>query len=211
MGNVIANTVTADISGSTAVAADTITVDAEEKAPGTILALNTGTGNENTELGNAESSSSSDAPINLNANILAIMVSISGTGIVAVNGAFSGNVIADTVKATVFDSTVLAGVTGTKGNYSSTNSGAGVSVTTNTNSSIMALTVGVAGSGIEMCIRDSYWGIEYRRYARRVVGFTGGGHRRRDGYKQLRGGRLGGGEHPHLFDHDRAGERLRNG
>ncbi|MFY9853591.1 MAG: hypothetical protein WAK26_06920, partial [Terracidiphilus sp.] len=146
MGNVIANTVTAEISGSDVSAAGNISVDAEEKAPDTSVAP-PNVGNEQSTL-TSDVPSSSAAPINLDANILAVMVSVAGTGIVAVNGAFSGNVITDTVEASVVNSTVLAGVTGTKGNYSVKNSSADVDVTTNTNSSISALTVGVAGSGI---------------------------------------------------------------
>ena len=80
----------------------------------------------------------------LDCNILAIMVSIAGSGGVAVNAALSGNVIANTVKADIDDSTVLAGYN-TSGTIVSTS--AGVTMSALSQNAIMAVTVGVAGSG----------------------------------------------------------------
>jgi len=46
--------------------------------------------------------------LDLSGNILAVMVSVAGTGIVAVNGAFSGNVISNTIKADIVHSDVVS-------------------------------------------------------------------------------------------------------
>jgi len=142
MGNVIADTTTAEIDDSTVSAEDGVAIDAEEGAPGTVGTSTTLTSQQSAML-STDMPSSSSAPIGniLDSNILAIMVSVSGTGIVAVNGAFSGNVIADTVTATVSNSKVYAGET-------VANPSSYVDLTTSANSVISALTVGVAGSGI---------------------------------------------------------------
>ncbi|MCK4501804.1 MAG: hypothetical protein KAU22_02140, partial [Desulfuromonadales bacterium] len=74
------------------------------------------------------------SPIDLDANILAIMISVAGSGTVAVNGAFTGNVITNDISATIESSTV-------------TSSAGDVVIDADSNAGIIALTVGVAGSG----------------------------------------------------------------
>ena len=50
-----------------------------------------------------------NSPIPADDNILAVMVGVAGTGTVAVNAVLSGNVIVNTVRADIIDSTVKAG------------------------------------------------------------------------------------------------------
>ena len=140
MGNAIANQVFAEVTDNSTVTAEgAVTIEAQDVAPSFIPGL-TMTSGDSTELDSQTSSS----PISLSGNILAIMVSVAGTGGVAVNAALSGNVITNTVEANIIGSTVLAGYN-TSGALVS--SSAGVSMSALSQDAIMAVTVGVAGSG----------------------------------------------------------------
>ncbi len=101
MGNAIANTVKARITGSTVNAAGDVSLLAQDIAPSLIPtwivpADQAATLNENLD----------GSPVDLTGNILAVMVSVAGTGGVAVNGALSGNAITNTVLTEIDGSTI---------------------------------------------------------------------------------------------------------
>ncbi|BCS96179.1 hypothetical protein DSLASN_18110 [Desulfoluna limicola] len=145
MGNVIANDTSAMISGSTVTAADDITLAARDLAPSAVPFMTAigsfipdDDGDSSAEDTRSSRSKLSDAlqgsPIDPNSNIVAVLVSVAGTGGVAVNGAFTGNIITNDVEAAIVDSTV----TSTSGD---------IILDSDSSAGIMALTVGVAGSG----------------------------------------------------------------
>ncbi|MFO7964214.1 MAG: LEPR-XLL domain-containing protein [Desulfobacterales bacterium] len=152
LGNVIANGVTASILDSIIAAMGDVRLYASDLAPSLLPAWMVPEDradelNENLE----------DSPVDLEGNILAVMVSVAGSGGVAVNGAFSGNVITNTIAGTIDDSIVLAGATHADAynsadgldadDYAITEEGAGVVLDAKSRAAIMALTIGVAGSG----------------------------------------------------------------
>ena len=137
MGNAIVNSTLAEVTGSTVTAANSVTISAQDIAPSVIPGLPA-------SVQSSVNSATSGSPIPLSGNILALMVSVAGTGGVAVNGVLSGNLISNTIRADVIGSTVLAGYD-TSGTL--VNSTAGVTMTALSQDAIMALTVGVAGSG----------------------------------------------------------------
>ncbi len=139
LGNAVANNVTATIADSTVVARGHVTVAAADTAPSVIPAWML-SDEQKAKLDTALE----DSPIDLDANILAVMVSVAGSGSVAVSGALSGNVVTNTIRADIAGSTVLAGVN-TGGEI--VNPAAGVSVTSLSDAGIIAVTVGVGASG----------------------------------------------------------------
>ncbi|TFH17573.1 MAG: hypothetical protein E4H02_02555, partial [Lentisphaerales bacterium] len=139
MGNVIVNSITATISSCTVTAGDDVSLTALDLAPSVIPEWMVPDDRED-ELND----SLIDCPVPLNSNILAVMVSVAGTGGVAVGVALSGNVIANTVLAQIVGSTVRAGV---EADGTVTNSSADVLLTADSSSGIIAITVGVGGSG----------------------------------------------------------------
>src|SRR5208283_1024323 len=130
MGNVISNTVTALISGSTVTAAGDITVTAQDIAPSVIPTWMVPANTQSTI-----NSDLSGSPIDPTANILALMVSVAGSGTVAVNGAISGNVISNTIEADIIDSSTVQ------------STGGKLDLEADSKAGIIAVTVGVAGSG----------------------------------------------------------------
>ncbi len=142
LGNYVGDTVTAAIdNGSTVKADDNVSVSVEDVAPSFLSWDLTGTtSNQQTALTNALAGS----PISLTGNILAVMVSVAGSGSVAVSAALSGNIVHNVLDADIADSTVLAGVD-QSGNV--TNPDAGVSLSATSGAGITAITVGVGGSG----------------------------------------------------------------
>jgi hypothetical protein len=135
MGNVVADTATAHIEDSVVTAAGDVTLTASDIAPSVVPfmdAVGDYVLDETTksDLENALNNS----PLDPGANILSVNVSVAGTGGVAVNGAFTGDVIANTVATEISDSTV----TSTFGD---------IVLDSDSDTGIIALTVGVAGSG----------------------------------------------------------------
>ncbi len=127
LGNVIHNTLTSLITGSTIRAAGRVALSAKDVAPGLLpewMLPDDKKEQVNTAL--------EDSPIDLDCNILAVMVSISGSGTVAVSGTASGNVIINTITADIVSSRVNSGPLGLEAS---------------TDSGIIALTVGVGASG----------------------------------------------------------------
>ncbi|MBU4038017.1 MAG: hypothetical protein KKA35_16475, partial [Proteobacteria bacterium] len=135
MGNLVSNDTSALISDSTVTADDNITLSAQDIAPGAIPfmdAIGEYVMDEQTREDLADALAGS--PVDPTANILSLMVSVAGTGGVAVNGAFTGNMIENDIQATITDSDV----TSTSGN---------LVLDAESRAGILALTVGVAGSG----------------------------------------------------------------
>ena len=131
LGNVIADTVTSTVSNSTVTAAGDIGLTAKDIAPTVIPTWLVPSGTQS-----SISDALSGSPIDPTANILAINISVAGTGGVAVNGAFTGNDIGNTVKADIL-------------NHSTVHSNTGhVDLEAKSKAGILAATVGVAGSGI---------------------------------------------------------------
>ncbi|MCP3849676.1 MAG: hypothetical protein GY694_05490, partial [Gammaproteobacteria bacterium] len=136
MGNVIANTSSAIISSDSVVTASgNISLLADDINPGVVPFMDA-VGEY--ILGEDQKQGLSDAlagtPFDPSANIVSLMVSVAGSGGVAVNGAFTGNVITNTVTASIDDSDVRS-------------TGGDISITSDSRAGILALTVGVAGSG----------------------------------------------------------------
>jgi hypothetical protein len=131
MGNVIANDVTAVISVSTVTAGKDVTVKAEDVPPSLIPAWIVPADRADELNDNLAGS-----PVDLDGNILAIMVSVAASGTVAVNASFMGNVITNDVQAIIDHSTVT------------TTNGGKIDLDADSGAGIIALTVGVAGSGV---------------------------------------------------------------
>ena len=98
LGNAIANSTRAEISGSTITAAGDVLLTAAEESPMMDPLL----GVVSKYLMDAETMSAFEdalagTPIDPTANILSLNVSVAGTGGVAINGAFTGNSITNTV------------------------------------------------------------------------------------------------------------------
>jgi len=140
LGNAVANDVTAEISGSTVMAGGDVSLLASDIAPAIIPSMGLPPGEQATL-----DDSLSGSPVDPQGNILAIMVSVAGSGQTAVSGALMGNVITNTVETMVDDSTVLAGVNADTGGV--LNAAADVSAAALSRAGIMAITVGVGGSG----------------------------------------------------------------
>ncbi len=131
MGNVIANDVTAVISDSTVTAGKDVTVKAEDVPPSLIPSWIVPADRADELNDNLAGS-----PVDLDGNILAIMVSVAASGTVAVNASFMGNVITNDVQAIIDHSTVA------------TTNGGKIDLDADSGAGIIALTVGVAGSGV---------------------------------------------------------------
>jgi hypothetical protein len=168
MGNVIANDVWAKISNSTVTAAGDISLAAEDKAPNVIPFMDA-VGDyvpdddgdpdaEDTRSTRARLAAAVDgSPVDLDTNILSLMVSVAGTGGVAVSGAFTGNVIANSIEAAIDNSTV----TSTSGN---------ITIDTDSKAGIIALTVGVAGSGAVAINATGFGNVITNTVAARIQG-----------------------------------------
>ena len=142
MGNAVANTVTAAISGSTVTAQGDVALAASDidiapsAIPDWIVPAD-----KMDEIND----SLEDSPIDLDANILALNLSIAGSGVVAVNGVLSGNVITNRVKAVIDDgSTVKAGYDG----EDIINAAAAVALAANSRARIISITAGVGAAGV---------------------------------------------------------------
>ncbi|HET57765.1 MAG TPA: hypothetical protein ENN35_04900, partial [Deltaproteobacteria bacterium] len=140
MGNVIANHVLATITGSTVTAVNDIILEASDIAPSAIPAWMVPADkmddiNESLE----------DSPIDLDANIVALNISVAGSGAVAVNGALTGNVIANTVRADIDDASIVRA--GIDLDDVVVNAAAAVGLLASSRSRIIAITVGVGASG----------------------------------------------------------------
>ena len=144
MGNAISNHVLAQITDSTVTAYDSVAISAEDEAPSAIPTWIVPSSYQSSL--NSNVNGSSEPTSILDCNILAVVVSIAGTGGVAVNGVVSGNVIANTVRADIIDSTVLAGYNASR-TLVNTGASAYMSLSATSANAIMALTVGIAGSG----------------------------------------------------------------
>ena len=139
MGNVVANTASAVIaSGAVVTSAGNIELLASDTNPNLLDSSGGLDALTGYILGDEQKGALDDAltgsPIDPNVNILSLMVSVSGSGGVAVNGAFTGNVISNTVTTSINNSTV-------------TSTGGDIHLISDSRAGILALTVGVAGSG----------------------------------------------------------------
>ena len=135
LGNSIANDTSAAISGSTVTTSGDITLSAAEEAPSMVPLMDEiGDYVLDAETKDALEASLSGSPVDLDTNILSLNVSVAGTGGVAVNGAFTGNTITNSVSTEIDDSTV-------------TSTGGDIILNSTSDAGILALTVGVAGSG----------------------------------------------------------------
>jgi hypothetical protein len=105
MGNVIANNTSAVISGSEITAEGDININANDIAP-TMIPLMDAVGSYITDAKTAQALKDglSGTPFDPTANIISLMVSVAGTGGVAVNGAFTGNIISNNIEALIHDS-----------------------------------------------------------------------------------------------------------
>ena len=165
LGNVVANNVTATIDDSFVAAEGDVTISASDIAPSLIPFMDAvgdkapdddaGDDNETTK-DKLEDALDGSPLTDLNGNILAVMLSVAGSGGVAVNVGLSGNVVTNTVQATIGDSTVLTGAThsGTydamvldTSDFEITETDADLRLTTLSKAGITAFTVGVAASG----------------------------------------------------------------
>src|SRR5208283_386720 len=139
MGNSITDTVTSLISSSTVTAAGDITVTAQDIAPSVIPGLAVSLNSlQTSQPSSSQQESVSGALGSLfdpTANILALMVSVAGTGGVAVNGAFSGNDISNTIEADVINASSVISRSGE------------LDLEAQSSAGIIAATIGVAGSG----------------------------------------------------------------
>jgi hypothetical protein len=130
LGNAVANTVTAAIGGGSFVtAAGDVTLRASDIAPSLIPDWII-PANRAAEL----NSNLEGSPVDLSGNILSAMVSVAASSSVAVNAAVVGNVIVHTTDAYVSDSEVHS-------------TGGAVDIDALSKAGIVALTIGVAGSG----------------------------------------------------------------
>src|SRR5208283_3502552 len=135
LGNAVSDKVTATITDSTVKAYGDVLLSAEDVAPSLIPEWGLSSSDQN-QLNNALSGS----PISLTGNILAVMVSVAGSGDVAVGASLMGNVITNTVETEISGGSVKAGV-----NSSGTiiNSLADIMLTTLSDDGIVAISVGV--------------------------------------------------------------------
>jgi hypothetical protein len=140
LGNVIVNTVTARITGSTVYAYDDVSLTARDIAPSIIPDWIVPSDDQDDLDGFLE-----DSPADLtNANILAVLVGVAGAGSTAVNVSLSGNSITNTIAASIDDSTVRSGVSAAG---ATTHAGSDVSLSALSGSRILAITAGVGASG----------------------------------------------------------------
>lgn len=139
LGNGIANDITASILDSTVTAGGNIEVAALDVAPSVIPAWIL-TDEQQALL----DESLEDSSVDLDANILAVMISVAGSGSTAVSGSLSGNVITNTVQASIVRSTVLVGV---DANGIIVDPNADLILTSLSENGILAITVGVGTAG----------------------------------------------------------------
>jgi hypothetical protein len=152
LGNAVANDVTAAISDSTVWAGGDVALLAADVAP-SILPSWMLPADKQEKLDEALDGS----PLEPEANILAIMVSVAGSGSVAVSASLMGNVVTNDVLTSIDDSTVLAGVVHSATydsnngldatDYAISTNDADITLTTLSDAAIMAITVGVGASG----------------------------------------------------------------
>ena len=129
LGNMVTNNVRSTVTGSTVTAAGDIVLSAQDLAPSIIPAWIV------PDQYQADLDSClEDSPIDLDANILSATVNVAGGG-VAVNVALVGNLIVNTTKAMISSSTV----TSTTGK---------VDLSSDSESGITSINVGVAGGGV---------------------------------------------------------------
>ena len=128
LGNMVTNNVRSTVTGSTVTAAGDIVISAQDLAPSIIPAWIVPTQYQ-ADLDKCLN----DSPIDLDANILSATVNVAAGG-VAVNVALVGNLIVNTTKAMISSSTV-------------TSSTGKVDLSSDSESGIISLNVGVAGSG----------------------------------------------------------------
>ena len=136
LGNAIANDTSAVIDGSSITVAGDVKLSAAEEAPDMLGLMDTiGEYLLDDQTKDALEASLSGSAFDPDANILSLNVSVAGTGGVAINGAFTGNSITNNLTTEIADSTV-------------TSTGGDVILTTTSDAGILAMTVGVAGSGV---------------------------------------------------------------
>ena len=164
LGNAVANKVTSGIDDSTVLAGGNVSLTASDKAPSSIPAWLI-PADKTDDLDSALA----DSPISLNTNILSLNVSVAGSGAVAVNGAFTGNVIANQVLTSIDDSTVKAGV---NDDGSITNAAADVLMDTDSSAGIISATVGVGASGGVAIDAVGYGNVITNKVASRITGNT---------------------------------------
>jgi hypothetical protein len=141
LGNAVANTVTATIDNSDVRASGDVIVAARDIAPLVLPSWMLPS-----EQASAVDHALEGSPIALDANILAVNVSVAGSGQTAVGVALMGNVVANTVKASIVDgSTVLAGINPVNGGV--LDSASDVIVAGVSDAGIIAFSVGVGASG----------------------------------------------------------------
>lgn len=140
LGNFVANTIGARITGSTVASGGDVTLTARELAPFSIPDWIVPA-----EVAADLSAALDGSPVQLDANILAVNVSVAGSGKVAVSGLLTGNVIDNDISSQISGSTVTAGRHTASGII--LNPSADVILTTLTDSAILALSVGVGASG----------------------------------------------------------------
>ena len=138
VGNVIHNTVEAEITGdSTVTTSGAINLTAEDIAPSTIPSWTVPTNDQSTY-----NSGTSSYPGSLSsANIVALVINVGGAGGVAASVTVLGNVIDNTVATGIISSTVKAGV-------SPLNGAADINLTSETDDSIIAAMAGFVLSGV---------------------------------------------------------------
>ncbi|NLX97528.1 MAG: cadherin-like domain-containing protein, partial [Rhodopirellula sp.] len=129
LGNVITNTLTSLITGSTITAAGDVGLSANDVAPSDIPEWTLLPGQKQ-QVDDAVG----DAPFDLSSNILALTACVAGSGAVAVSGVVSGNVIANAIRAEIVGSEIVAG--------------GSVALDASTDSGIVSLSIGVGGSGV---------------------------------------------------------------
>ena len=130
MGNIVANSVEAEINDSAVTAGGDVSLYASEDAPSLLSGLPLPNG-----MMDDVNAVLADAELDLSMNILALMVSVGGSGGLAVNAAMMGNVVTNKVRSRIIGSTVKADGT-------ALGSTGAVSLDAMTESKIMALLVG---------------------------------------------------------------------
>ena len=135
LGNVVANRTGAEISGSTVTATGDVSLIATEESPSMIALVDAISEYFlDADILSGLNDALSGTPLDPTANILSLNVSVAASSSASVNMAFTGNVIANSIRTQIDDSTVV--------------SAAGdVILTTTSSAGILALTVGVAASG----------------------------------------------------------------
>ena len=141
LGNSVANTVTAFITGgSTVRAGGDVILTAKDQAANIIPSWML-PADKQAELDKLLE----ESPIKLQSSILSLNISVAGSGKNAVSVGFTGNVVVNNVKADIINSTVLAGVNVTT--LAVENSNADIYLSALSDAGIISLSVGVGASG----------------------------------------------------------------